>query len=100
MVHDICGIRICVFKTKVSIFTNSDMKKFHVEVDVSRPSCGLWLGSTIIAGGMLHGFGEGRCWDVVVQLFGYSLIDVNNNFIRVRKNLGPKVVLFNHVVRA
>ena len=99
MVSDVCGIRICIFKTRISIFNDEDMKKFHVEIDWSRPSCGLWIGSTIIGGGMLGGCKEGRCWDVVVQLFGYTLINVNNNFIRVRRKLGPEVVLFNKVVR-
>ena len=98
MVRDIHNIRICIFKSGIRA-TSHGRKKFHVDIDWSRPSCGLWLGSTIIGGGMLSGCKEGRCWDVVVQLFGYSLVNVNNNFIRVRNKLGPKVILFNKLVR-
>ena len=41
-----------------------------------------------------------RCFDVVVMVGEFYIINVNYNFIRVRKNLGPSVVLFNRVVCA
>jgi len=99
MVRDIGGIRVCIHEARFRVFTHSSIDRFEVSVDLGRLSCGLWIGSTIIAGGMLFSFGEGRCWDVVVKLLGYMVVNVNNNFIRVRKNLGPKVILFNRVVR-
>ena len=101
MVRDICHIRFCVYLTHFSIFTMSSMEKFCIEIDLRRPSCGLYLGSTIIAGGMLKKPAnvQGRCYDIVVQFFDYTVINVNNNFIRVNKNLGPKVGFFNRIIR-
>ena len=94
---DIGKVRVHLHPIKLQVFAPA----FDLAVDLwKRPSFRLEIPGVLIGGGFLSPANcNGKCYDFVVMLGRkLSVIEVNNNFIRVRKNLGPKVVLFNYVV--